>query len=84
MNRLQRLVGEVEYTRWAHRQLKAELATARRELYQLREERDSVLSYIKSMGATSSSVLDYIDETTQALERCKLAAYLAWKKENGT
>lgn len=84
MNRLQRLVGEVEYTRWAHRQLKAELATARRELYQLREERDSVLSYIKSRGTTSSSVLDYIDETTQALERCKRAAYLAWKKENGT
>lgn len=84
MNRLQRLVGEVEYTRWAHRQLKAELATARRELYQLREERDSVLSYIKSRGTTSTNVLDYIDETTQALERCKRVAYLAWKKENDT
>jgi len=83
VNRLQRLVGEVEYTRWAHRQLKAELATVRRELYQLREERDSVLSYIKSRGTTSSSVLDYIDETTQALERCKRAAYLVWSRGNG-
>lgn len=84
MNRLQRLAGKVEYERWAYKRLKAELAAARMELYQLREERDSVLSYIKSRGTTSTSVLDYIDETTQALERCKRAAYLAWKKENGT
>lgn len=54
MNRLQRLVAEVEYERWAHKQLKAELASARRELCQLREERDSVLSYIKSRGTTCS------------------------------